>query len=155
MKGLGFDPPYLHHLLKSWSRRRTSTEGITMPLLGQFHGSQMNEMRIRGFFFDKTLPQRESISRPSDLQPVTKPVELVGKTVFSACWMHHIPLPHGNAGTAAPLKSAMQHEGPSAGAIGRDRIVVSTSRCGRDNPGSNPGHGRVACLSVMAYQRNF
>ena len=23
----------------------------------------------------------------------------------------------------------------------RDRIVVSTSRCGRDNPGSNPGHG--------------
>ena len=26
---------------------------------------------------------------------------------------------------------------------GRDRIVVSTSRCGRENPGSNPGHGRV------------
>ena len=25
----------------------------------------------------------------------------------------------------------------------RDRIVVSTSRCGRDNPGSNPGHGRA------------
>ena len=25
----------------------------------------------------------------------------------------------------------------------RDRIVVSTSRCGRDNPGSNPGHGRL------------
>ena len=25
---------------------------------------------------------------------------------------------------------------------GRDRIVVSTSRCGRENPGSNPGHGR-------------
>ena len=24
---------------------------------------------------------------------------------------------------------------------GRDRIVVSTSRCCRDNPGSNPGHG--------------
>ena len=24
----------------------------------------------------------------------------------------------------------------------RDRIVVSTSRCGRDNPGSNPGHGK-------------
>ena len=23
----------------------------------------------------------------------------------------------------------------------RDRIVVSTSRCGRDNPGSNPGYG--------------
>ena len=27
--------------------------------------------------------------------------------------------------------------------VSRDRIVVSTSRCGRDNPGSNPGHGRV------------
>ena len=25
----------------------------------------------------------------------------------------------------------------------RDRIVVSTSRCGRDNPGSNPGHGNA------------
>ncbi len=26
-------------------------------------------------------------------------------------------------------------------AISRDRIVVSTLRCGRSNPGSNPGHG--------------
>lgn len=25
----------------------------------------------------------------------------------------------------------------------RDRIVVSTLRCGRNNPGSNPGHGIV------------
>ncbi len=25
----------------------------------------------------------------------------------------------------------------------RDRIVVSTLRCGRSNPGSNPGHGRL------------
>ena len=31
---------------------------------------------------------------------------------------------------------------------GRDRIVVSTSRCGRDNPGSNPGHGR-GCGSLL------
>ena len=31
---------------------------------------------------------------------------------------------------------------------GRDRIVVSTSRCGRDNPGSNPGHGRKFQLCV-------
>ena len=28
----------------------------------------------------------------------------------------------------------------SSGISGRDRIVVSTSRCGRDNPGSNPGY---------------
>ena len=28
----------------------------------------------------------------------------------------------------------------------RDSIVVSTSRCGRENPGSNPGHGRVQAL---------
>src|SRR4029434_7454120 len=27
--------------------------------------------------------------------------------------------------------------------VGRDRIVVSTLRCGRSNPGSNPGHGMV------------
>ena len=26
----------------------------------------------------------------------------------------------------------------------RDRIVVSTLRCGRSNPGSNPGHGNFA-----------
>ena len=25
--------------------------------------------------------------------------------------------------------------------IGRDRLVVRTLRCGRNNPGSNPGHG--------------
>ena len=25
----------------------------------------------------------------------------------------------------------------------RDRIVVSTLRCGRNNPGSNPGHGII------------
>ena len=30
--------------------------------------------------------------------------------------------------------------------VSRDRIVVSTSRCGRDNPGSNPGHGKVYTL---------
>ena len=38
--------------------------------------------------------------------------------------------------------------------ICRDSIVVSTSRCGRENPGSNPGHGKVSlCKSnfVMAY----
>lgn len=28
----------------------------------------------------------------------------------------------------------------------RDRIVVSTLRCGRSNPGSNPGHGNVVDL---------
>ena len=27
-------------------------------------------------------------------------------------------------------------------AIGRDRIAVSTLRCGRNNPGSNPGDGK-------------
>ena len=34
---------------------------------------------------------------------------------------------------------------------GRDRIVVSTSRCGRDNPGSNPGHGILAVFYFCAY----
>ena len=38
---------------------------------------------------------------------------------------------------------------------GRDRIVVSTSRCGRDNPGSNPGHGR-GCVSLSwQVSKNF
>ena len=30
----------------------------------------------------------------------------------------------------------------------RDRIVVSTLRCGRHNPGSNPGHG-TSCFNMI------
>ena len=41
----------------------------------------------------------------------------------------------------------------AAGKICHDSIVVSTSRCGRENPGSNPGHGRV--VPSMANQLNF
>ena len=29
----------------------------------------------------------------------------------------------------------------------RDRIVVSTLRCGRNNPGSNPGHGTFSTIT--------
>lgn len=32
---------------------------------------------------------------------------------------------------------------------GRDRIVVSTLRCGRNNPGSNPGHGSVNAWTLL------
>ncbi len=32
---------------------------------------------------------------------------------------------------------------------GRDRIVVSTLRCGRSNPGSNPGHGNTGQLCFI------
>ena len=38
---------------------------------------------------------------------------------------------------------------------GRDRIVVSTSRCGWDNPGSNPGHGRDKDESLVRQSRYF
>ena len=37
----------------------------------------------------------------------------------------------------------------------RDRIVVSTSRCGRDNPGSNPGHGSGCAVAVTAEDTFF
>ena len=37
--------------------------------------------------------------------------------------------------------------------MSRDSIVVSTSRCGRENPGSNPGHGRAE--PFMAIQLSF
>lgn len=30
--------------------------------------------------------------------------------------------------------------------VGRDRLVVRTLRCGRSNPGSNPGHGSIFVL---------
>ena len=35
----------------------------------------------------------------------------------------------------------------------RDRIVVSTLRCGRSNPGSNPGHGNSAQTGCFTYRR--
>ena len=43
----------------------------------------------------------------------------------------------------------------SARSTSRDRIVVSTSRCGRENPGSNPGHGRAEIVSDMAERANI
>ena len=39
--------------------------------------------------------------------------------------------------------------GSSSGS--RDRIVVSTLRCGRNNPGSNPGHGTFFFLTLQYY----
>ena len=33
----------------------------------------------------------------------------------------------------------------------RDRLVVRTSRCGRDDPGSNPGHGRFPTIFFFLF----
>ncbi|KRX18173.1 hypothetical protein T07_6682 [Trichinella nelsoni] len=33
----------------------------------------------------------------------------------------------------------------------RDRLVVRTLRCGRNNPGSNPGHGRTFHLIICNF----
>ena len=35
--------------------------------------------------------------------------------------------------------------------VGRDRLVVRTLRCGRNNPGSNPGHGTFFFLSYSLF----
>lgn len=54
-----------------------------------------------------------------------------------------------------PLNSLFFNDLSSA-SHSRDRIVVSTSRCGRDNPGSNPGHGKQLCsVAVTALWANF
>ena len=37
----------------------------------------------------------------------------------------------------------------------RDRIVVSTLRCGRNNPGSNPGHGNEVQFSSEKTRQNL
>ena len=37
---------------------------------------------------------------------------------------------------------------------GRDRLEVRTLRCGRNNPGSNPGHGTF-CTSVFFFWTGF
>ena len=62
-----------------------------------------------------------------------------------------IPPLHGaylpvNAGTPIPLiwvGVSMRSNSTS-----RDRLVVRTLRCGRSNPGSNPGHGSDILLSI-------
>ena len=35
---------------------------------------------------------------------------------------------------------------PTKSSVSRDSLVVRTLRCGRSNPGSNPGHGIVPLL---------
>ena len=37
----------------------------------------------------------------------------------------------------------------------RDRLVVRTLRCGRSNPGSNPGHGNIFSLLHSVYLEVF
>ena len=48
-----------------------------------------------------------------------------------------------------PMTCLFDHVPYVAAAGGsRDRIVVSTLRCGRNNPGSNPGHGTFFFLTL-------
>ena len=49
-------------------------------------------------------------------------------------------IPHGN-GLKRGL-AGLKQTFPKLCLSGRDRLVVRTLRCGRSNPGSNPGHGR-------------
>ena len=49
-------------------------------------------------------------------------------------------IPHEN-GLKRGL-SGLKQTFPKLCLSGRDRLVVRTLRCGRSNPGSNPGHGR-------------
>ena len=53
-------------------------------------------------------------------------------------------IPHGN-GLKRGL-SGLKQTFPKLCLSGRDRLVVRTLRCGRSNPGSNPGHG-IFCLA--------
>ncbi len=51
-------------------------------------------------------------------------------------------------GSGSLSQHGAEESGGRAPSNSRDRIVVSTSRCGRDNPGSNPGHGTSLLSSV-------
>ena len=53
-------------------------------------------------------------------------------------------IPRGN-GLKRGL-SGLKQTFPKLCLSGRDRLVVRTLRCGRSNPGSNPGHGRRRAL---------
>ena len=49
---------------------------------------------------------------------------------------------------ALPVRKLAVHVSSSGS---RDRIVVSTLRCGRNNPGSNPGHGTFFFLLCSTF----
>ena len=38
--------------------------------------------------------------------------------------------------------------------VSRDRLVVRTLRCGRSNPGSNPGHG-INILTIQLVKKKI
>lgn len=44
------------------------------------------------------------------------------------------------------LQSVLYFHSSAYRSDSRDRLVVRTLRCGRSNPGSNPGHGSVKSL---------
>ena len=46
-------------------------------------------------------------------------------------------------------------EEPPGSVASRDRIVVSTLRCGRSNPGSNPGHGSLVADFGSGFESGF
>jgi hypothetical protein len=43
---------------------------------------------------------------------------------------------------------------PYTYSISRDRLVVRTLRCGRSNPGSNPGHGTFYNVTIKTVFKN-
>ena len=45
---------------------------------------------------------------------------------------------HWRKGLLLPVSRSSS---PTKSSVSRDRLVVRTLRCGRSNPGSNPGHG--------------
>ena len=65
-------------------------------------------------------------------------------------------IPHGN-GLKRGL-AGLKQTFPKLCLSGRDRLVVRTLRCGRSNPGSNPGHGIqeqiFCCIFPWLYSEN-
>ena len=54
------------------------------------------------------------------------------------------------------MGNAAVGKAPSVNSDSRDRLVVRTLRCGRNDPGSNPGHGRNGitfffCLDSLVF----
>ena len=51
--------------------------------------------------------------------------------------------------TGYPLRFNVLSESNLPSIASRDRLVVRTLRCGRSNPGSNPGHGSDILLGAF------
>ena len=98
-------------------------------------------MNFQGEYVLLPHPSREGLGKVAVLLFFS----LVFVFSTSLAWNSGLSVHRTNKPLSFCTQAAAGHGGEPV--VRRDRIVVSTLRCGRSNPGSNPGHGRTFLLS--------